>query len=228
MAWGGFLEDQGRIPPQREFRRPTSLQEYPSEGYAATGRLLPRTTRLLEKRGEAATSRGVLRAAKITRIDLIRHGVRMLDDFLDRLSPRSRRRPGSVLPGPNALLEMEAYDQAVDALQSLREAVSQERPAGTVFWYVHRLLPFSQPVGTRRPLEMCHKVSEATRIDPATGREVEARNKWLAIYILGQIYHSLNQPEKAITAYRTRGGSLRRRPRHPSTTSFANGSTFPN
>jgi alpha-2-macroglobulin len=49
---------------------------------------------------------------------------------------------------------------------------------------------------------MCHNVSEATRLDQATGRQVDARNKWLAIYILGQIHHSLDQPEKAIKQYR--------------------------
>ncbi len=50
--------------------------------------------------------------------------------------------------------------------------------------------------------EMCHNVSEATRLDQATGRHVDTRNKWLAIYILGQIHHSLDQPKKAIKQYR--------------------------
>ena len=36
----------------------------------------------------------------------------------------------------------------------------------------------------------------------ATGREVESPNKWRAIYILGQIYHSLGQAAEAIREYR--------------------------
>ena len=51
-------------------------------------------------------------------------------------------------------------------------------------------------------LEMCRKVAEAKRIDTTTGREVESRNKWQAIYILGQIYHSLGQAADAIREYR--------------------------
>jgi hypothetical protein len=38
-------------------------------------------------------------------------------------------------------------------------------------------------------------------MDVATGRKVESPNKWRAIYIIGQIYHSLGQPEKAIEYY---------------------------
>ena len=51
-------------------------------------------------------------------------------------------------------------------------------------------------------LEMCRKVAEAKRIDPATGREVESPNKWQAIYILGQVYHSLGEAADAIREYR--------------------------
>ena len=49
---------------------------------------------------------------------------------------------------------------------------------------------------------MCRKVAEAKRIDQATGREVESPNKWRAIYILGQVYHSLGQAAEAIREYR--------------------------
>ena len=51
-------------------------------------------------------------------------------------------------------------------------------------------------------LEMCRKVAEAKRIDKQTGREVESPNKWQAIYILGQVHHSLGQAAEAIREYR--------------------------
>ena len=51
-------------------------------------------------------------------------------------------------------------------------------------------------------MEMCRKVAEAKRFDKATGREVESPNKWQAIYILGQIYHSLGEAADAIRQYR--------------------------
>jgi hypothetical protein len=48
---------------------------------------------------------------------------------------------------------------------------------------------------------MCRRVAEATRTDPATGRAIESSNKWRAIYISGQIHHSLGEPAEAITEY---------------------------
>jgi hypothetical protein len=48
---------------------------------------------------------------------------------------------------------------------------------------------------------MCRQVAEAKRIDKTTGRELESRNKWQAIYILGQIYHSLGKAAEAIREY---------------------------
>ena len=46
------------------------------------------------------------------------------------------------------------------------------------------------------------KVAEAMRTDKTTGRQVESPNKWQAVYILGQVYHSLGQAADAIREYR--------------------------
>ena len=196
LSVGGFLEEQN------EFLRSVNfvgrlLQEYPSEGYAATA-AFSLAQRVYSKASEAATSER-LRAAKITRIDLIRHGVRMLADFLTAF-PEDPAADQAAFARANALLEMEAYDEAVAACNRYAERYPKSDLLDS-FWYVIAYCQFAAG-RYEAALEMCHKVSEATRIDPATGREVEARNKWLAIYILGQIYHTLNQPEKAIVAYR--------------------------
>jgi hypothetical protein len=50
-------------------------------------------------------------------------------------------------------------------------------------------------------LAMCRKVAEAKRTERQTGRELESHNKWQAIYILGQVYHSLGQAAEAIREY---------------------------
>ena len=50
-------------------------------------------------------------------------------------------------------------------------------------------------------LAMCRRVAEARRTDKRTGREQESPNKWQAIYILGQVYHSLGQAAEAIREY---------------------------
>jgi hypothetical protein len=48
---------------------------------------------------------------------------------------------------------------------------------------------------------MCRKVAEHKRIDKQTGAETESPNKWRAVYILGQIYHSLGKAAEAIREY---------------------------
>ena len=69
------------------------------------------------------------------------------------------------------------------------------------YWYV---IGYSQFALGRHDdaLKMCKKVADTKHKDPATGIEVAAANKWQAIYIMGQIYHSLGKPAAAITEYK--------------------------
>jgi hypothetical protein len=48
---------------------------------------------------------------------------------------------------------------------------------------------------------MCRKVADATFPVPATGGTRAADNRWEAVYIMGQIYHSLGQAASAIAEY---------------------------
>ena len=78
------------------------------------------------------------------------------------------------------------------------------------YWYVIGYCHFA--LGEHeQALEMCRKVAEHKRTDKRTGREVESPNKWQAIYILGQVYHSLGKAAEAIARVHPRGGALRRR-----------------
>ena len=78
------------------------------------------------------------------------------------------------------------------------------------FWYIIGYGHFA--LGEHeQALEMCRKVAEAKRTDKQTGREVESPNKWQAIYILGQVYHSLGKAAEAIARVHAGGGPLRRR-----------------
>ena len=50
-------------------------------------------------------------------------------------------------------------------------------------------------------LTTCRKVAEMTHKDPHTGQTVPAENKWQAVYIEGQIFHSLGKPAEALAEY---------------------------
>ena len=192
----GFLETQDEFLRSMDFME-RLLQEYPSEGYAATA-AYSLAQRVYTKASEAAASER-LRAAKITRIDLVRRAAGMLDDFLT-VFPEDPAADQAAFARANALLELEAYDGAIAACNRYSGRYPQSDLLDS-FWYLIGYCHFA----AGRPeaaIEMCRKVSEATRLDKSTGRQVEARNKWLAIFILGQIYHSLGQPQQAIEQYR--------------------------
>src|SRR5436190_2103992 len=50
-------------------------------------------------------------------------------------------------------------------------------------------------------LDMARKVAESKHIDKQTGREVDSPNKWQAVYIMGQVFHSLGKAAEAIAEY---------------------------
>ncbi len=192
---GGFLEGQG------EFVRSVNvmnrlLAEYPPEPYlaAATYAL---AQRVYAKAGEAAQDEK-LRAQKILGVDLVRRAAEMLDNFLTAY-PEDPADDEAAFSVGVALLELEAYQTAVDACQryAVRYAKSDFLDR---YWYTIGYARFA--LGEHEAaLAMCRKVAQAKFTDPQTGRETESDNKWRAIYIMGQVYHSLGQAADAIREY---------------------------
>ena len=96
-------------------------------------------------------------------------------------------------------MELKAYKAAIAACDQYAERYPKSDFLDS-YWYVIGYCHFA--LGEHeQALEMCRKVAEAKRIDKATGREVESPNKWQAIYILGQVYHSLGKAAEAIGEY---------------------------
>ncbi len=68
------------------------------------------------------------------------------------------------------------------------------------FWYIVAYGHFA--LGEHdQALEMARKVAESKHVDKQTGREVESPNKWQAVYIMGQVFHSLGKAAEAIAQY---------------------------
>jgi len=140
-----------------------------------------------------------LRKQKINSVDLIRRAWEMLESFLTAW-PEDPAADQAAFAAANALLELKAYEQAAEACQRYAERYAESELLDS-FWYVIAYCRFA--LGQHQAaMEMCNKVAQAKRIDPRTGREVEANNKWQAVYILGQIHHSLGEADKAIEQYK--------------------------
>jgi hypothetical protein len=194
-AVAGFLEGQG------EFLRSVAvmnrlLAEYPPEPYIAAA-TFALSQRVYAKAPQAAAD-PKLREKKINRVDLIAQALSMIDHFLVEY-PDDPAADQAAFSACNALLELKAF-RPVIARATKSAALYPQSDYLDSFWYIVAYGHFA--LGEHeQALAMARKVSEAHRIDKKTGADVESPNKWQAIYIMGQVYHSLGEAAKAIAEY---------------------------
>ncbi len=191
----GFLESQGEFARSVEVMG-RLLREYPPEGYIASA-TYALAQRVYAKAPEAAGDEK-LRKQKINRVDLIRRARAMLEGFLTAY-PEDPAADQAAFAAANSLLDLEAYQEASAACDRYARRYPQSDLLDS-YWYMIGYCHFA--AGEHQAaLQMCRKVAEAMRTDKTTGRRLEARNKWRAIYILGQVHHSLGEAAKAIAEY---------------------------
>ena len=99
----------------------------------------------------------------------------------------------------SAYLDLERYETTIDRCEEFAKRYPKSKLLDS-FWYV---IGYSQFALSHHDeaLEMCRKVAEWKRKDRQAGVDAAALNKWQAIYIMGQVYHSLGKPAEAITEY---------------------------
>lgn len=191
----GWLAEQG------EYLRSVGVMEnllraFPAEAYVATA------TYALSQEvyGKAAEAAGdeKLREAGITRVDLLAASVRMVDHFLTAW-PKDPAADEASFALANTLLDLERFEEVVERARAYVERYPESRMRDG-FWFLVGYGQFALGA-SEKALETCAKVAEMTRIDAETGRELPADNKWQAIYIMGQVYHSLGRPARAIEEY---------------------------
>ena len=191
----GFLTKRG------EFLRSVGvmerlLAEYPAESYIATA-TFALAGEVYGKGNEAAADKK-LRDAGIGRVDLIANSIRMHDHLLSTwpLDPAADQASFSLA---SALLDLEQYEAVITRCEKFGDRFPNSKLLDS-FWYVIGYSQFA--LGKHEEaLAMCRQVAEAIRKDPNSGIETEAVNKWQAVYIMGQIHHSLSHPAQAIAEY---------------------------
>jgi len=191
----GFLESQ------QEFLRSVDvmsglLRQYPPEPYLATA-TYALAQRVYAKAPEAASD-AKLREQKVTRVDLIRDAWQRLDDFL-AVYPEDPAADQASFSLANALLDLDLYDRAIAQCDRYAARYPDSDYLDS-YWYIIGYCHYARGAH-EQALNMCQKVAAAKRKDKTTGRLVESPNKWQAIYITGQIHHSLGQAEEAIREY---------------------------
>lgn len=191
----GFLQDQGEFLQSVEVMS-NLLAEYPAEPYvaAASYALAQNIYAKAPHAGEDAK----LREQKITRVDLIQQAWKRLERFLTEY-PDDPAADQASFSLANALLDLELYDQTIERATQYAARYSDSDYLDS-FWYIIGFCHYARGEH-EEALKMCEKVADAMRVEKSTGRKVESANKWRAIYILGQIHHSLDQAEAAIKEY---------------------------
>lgn len=192
----GFLDKRG------EFLRSVQvlerlLADYPAEPYVALS-TYALAQEVYGKAAEVAKNQK-LRDAGLTRVNLISTSIRMIDHFISTW-PKDPAADQAAFSIANSLLDLERYKAAIARCELFADRYPESKLLDS-YWYV---IGYSQFALGRHDaaLKTCEKVAETKRKDPATGIEVAAANKWQAIYIMGQIYHSLGKPAQAITEYK--------------------------
>jgi alpha-2-macroglobulin len=192
----GFLEQQGEFLRSVDVMR-RLLQQYPPEAYIAAAEYA--FAQRVYAKAPTASDDAKLREQKVNRVDLIQRAWRMLESFLTA-HPDDPAADEAAFAAANTLLDIDAYKQAAEACARYAERYPKSDLLDA-FWYVVGYCRFA--MGAHEDaLAMCRKVAEAKRLDARTGREKESDDKWRAIYILGQIHHSLGQAAQAIVEYR--------------------------
>ncbi len=190
----GFLASKGEF--LRSIEVMTRLvREYPPESYVAAAQYAL-AQQVYAKAPEAAND-PKLREAKINRVDLIGRAWRMLEAFLTD-QPDDPAADRAAFAAANTLLDLEKNAEAAAAA----ERYARRYPASKLldsFWYIIGYGRFA--TGEHEAaLAMFRKVAETAPEPPGEARE--SANKWPAVFLLGQIHHSLGQAAEAIREYR--------------------------
>jgi tetratricopeptide (TPR) repeat protein len=191
----GFLDQRG------EFLRSVQvmerlLREYPAEAYVAIA-AYSLSQEVYGKAPEANTNEG-LRKAGLTRVDLIGASVRMLDAFLSTW-PNDPAADQAGFSLATALLDLGRFPVAAERSAAFARRYPNSQLLDS-FWYI---IGFSRFAEGRHDeaLKTVKQVAEYVRKDAQTGAETPAASKWQALYIMGQIYHSLGKPAEAVEEY---------------------------
>jgi len=192
----GVLASQGELLRSIDVMQQL-LGEYPPEPYVAAAHY-SLAQQVYAKAPDAADD-AILKEAKVNRVDLIAAAWRMLEDFLTEY-PLDPAADQSAFSAASALLDLENHAEAAAACERYAERYAASDLLDD-FWFMIGYSRFA--LGQHDDAgKVLRKVVASKRVDKTTGQPTESNNKWPAVYILGQIHHSLGQAADAIREYR--------------------------
>lgn len=192
----GFLASQGEFLKSVEIMG-RLIRQYPPESYVAAADYA--LAQQVYAKAPTAADDLKLREAKLNRVDLVATAWRMLENFLTSY-PEDPAADQASFSAANALIELEKYAEAEAACRRYADRYPKSRLLSS-FWYIIGYCRFATG-RHEEAIEMLRKVAQLPSDGGDSERTPPDTNKWLAVYILGQIHHSLGQAVEAIEQYR--------------------------
>ena len=191
------LEDEGQFLTSIDFQE-NLWREYPDSpqvisSYFALSQLIYSKVQQAQELAKSELKVPLLKdqakpdSKKITKLDLLRETVLMLNQFLT-LYPDDPLSDDAAFSLANAMLDLNDYERVVSIAKTAQKRYPESEYI-TGFQYVEALGFFSQ--------RKYDEAVEAARL-VADGK---SKDRDLAIYILGQIYHARGKPENAMEWY---------------------------
>ena len=199
----GTLEVQSEFLPSVEYTK-NLLMEYPdiptteTSFYALAQLLYTEAVRSQAVRSEAVRSEVRSEAEyRQKRKELLGMAIEMLYQFLVRY-PENPIADEVSFSLANAYIDLEDFETVVELAQDFQQRYPKS-PYFSGYQYIEGYADFELE-HYQKSLELCQKVATGKYLNK-NGEMVESDYKNLAIYIMGQIYHSMGEPEKAIEEY---------------------------
>jgi outer membrane protein assembly factor BamD (BamD/ComL family) len=196
-AIAGVLQDEGRFLESIDFMEDL-WREYPDTPQVES--IYYALSQTLYGRAESASSVRPRRgsAPRVTRGDVIGETIRLLERFLS-LYPESPIADEASYSLANAYLDLDDFGTVMGRTAELIELFPDSKWLDR-YRYIRALALFNL-AEFDQARELAELVAAATYRDEQ-GVERPSPNKWLALYIVGQIYHAQQETAKAIEYYK--------------------------
>jgi len=190
----GTLEAQGKFLPSVEYTKNTLL-EYPDLPVTETA--FYGLSQLLYTEAETLRDAPQSKRGKLSRSELLQGAIAMLHEFLTRY-PEQRIADEVSFSLANAYLDLEEFERVVALARQFRQRYPQS-PYLSAYEYLEGYADFELE-RYDESLQLCRKVA-AEKYPDRQGNLVESDHKYLAMYLMGQMYHAMGKPEQAIAEY---------------------------
>ncbi|MBI1248284.1 tetratricopeptide repeat protein [bacterium] len=191
----GFLVDKGEIIRSIKVMQDL-LSDSPQESYTAIAQYALASD-VYGNAAQAAATREA-KELKFSKVHFQKNSLQMLEQFLTT-HPEDPSDDEAAFALASGMTELEQYDQTIKLCENYQRRYPKSKYLSS-YWYLTAFCHFalSQP---KQALEMSEKVAQSVPAAQQNADTVAAQNRWRAIYIMGQIYHSLNEAAQAIENY---------------------------